>query len=72
MKKNVAILLSFILLALVGIFIYAQQTKLSDEDIRKQFYCDRATDDYRRTDVYCTNPELYRQHEREGKIIGDE
>jgi hypothetical protein len=34
---------------------------LTDEEIMKKFDCNRATLEVRPTDIYCKNPDLYRQ-----------
>jgi hypothetical protein len=54
-----------------GFLLYKSKTEvLTDNKIRERFNCDRLTLDYRETDVYCKNPNLYRQHLKEHKVIG--
>ncbi len=42
---------------------------LSDEEIKEKFRCNRITLEVLQTDVYCENPDLYRQHVRDNAVI---
>lgn len=51
------------------IFLSARGSNKSDEEIQKMFSCDRITADVRATDVYCNDPNLYREHLRQNEVI---
>jgi len=71
MKKKVPLILFLLCVGAVGTYLYlnsnSKQEGLSDEEIKAQ-YC-HLTAVVLETDVYCRNPDLYRQHAREGNII---
>lgn len=58
-----------LLLVAAGTLWAYRQRPLSDAQIKQRFGCERATLDWRVTDVYCENPELYREHVRAGRDI---
>lgn len=63
MKKQLTVfflVLSVILNIMLGAYIFSNQG-LSDDDIKKKFDCDRVTLEIRETDIFCSNPDLYRQ-----------
>lgn len=72
-------LVTVIILIVVSIFglllFYAfkntsdSSTQKTNEEIREMFSCNRVTADFRETDVYCGDPELYRQHLRDNRVI---
>lgn len=72
-KKTIVMTASLLLLGgtIFGLFVYStpntDNKDLSDEEIKAK-YC-HVTADLRKTDVYCQNPALYRQHTREGKVL---
>lgn len=58
--KIVAGVLLLVVVALVGFFIFRQQSRpLSAAQINKKFDCNRITADYKETDVFCGNPKFY-------------
>jgi hypothetical protein len=73
MKKTYK--LSIIVLLVAGsllaiYFIMNADSIKSEEEINKMFACDRVTTDVRATDIYCDNPDLYREHEINNTIVG--
>lgn len=63
-KKTSLIVIALIVVMVVifaSIFFYKNNSYPSDSEIRKKFKCDRMTKEYLSTDIYCDNPELYRQ-----------
>ncbi|OYW84553.1 hypothetical protein B7Z17_03905 [Candidatus Saccharibacteria bacterium 32-49-10] len=73
MKRKILLTLQALILvtvALVGIlYLWMQSTMATDEQIRLKFQCDRITADARKTDVYCRDPNLYRDHVEQGTVI---
>jgi hypothetical protein len=74
MKRTLVIAATLpVMFALSGLLVYSRfnsrEVSPGDEEI-KDLYC-HVTADVRKTDVYCRNPELYRQHLRENKVIRD-
>jgi hypothetical protein len=63
----------FLFLLVLGTGIYWEffynPVKLTDEEIREEFRCDRTTSELLRTDIYCDDPDLYREHAREGDVV---
>lgn len=70
-KKYFISILLFLVIAAAGVVAYLNINKgnenLTDEEIKAK-YC-HVTADVRKTDVYCQNPELYRQHIRDKSVI---
>lgn len=70
-KKNLVIV--FVSLALIAAIALAfsiitkDNENLTDEEIKAK-YC-HVTTVVRKTDVYCYNPELYRQHVRDKSVM---
>lgn len=74
MKKKHYILVFILAVALAGVavgsyLVSSGSAPKSDEEIRELFFCDRITLDVRATDVYCENPDLYREHEKNNSVI---
>jgi hypothetical protein len=73
MKKKFLLTAFIIVIALTALglyFFYPKSSDKTDEEIRKMFYCDRDTLDILATDVYCDNPNLYREDVKNNKVIG--
>lgn len=71
-SKQVVTLILLLVIIVTGFSIYSfreRDSGKSDEEIKKMFDCNRVTADIRATDVYCRNPELYREHLRQGKVL---
>jgi hypothetical protein len=70
-KKYIVAALVILAIIATGLFVYLYQTKgskdLTDEEIKAK-YC-HITADVRKTDIYCQNPELYRQHIQDNRVI---
>lgn len=60
---NKKILLLFLLLAGIayGYMAFHATKNPSDAKIREMFACDRLTKEFRSTDKYCRDPDLYRR-----------
>lgn len=58
------------LAAIIYVIAGPSGRQLTDAQIVEALGCGRATADFRATDVYCTYPEIYRQHLGTGKVIG--
>lgn len=72
MNKKILIIAALLLGGIVaGSLSYLNSSKinnnLSDQEIKNK-YC-HVTAEVRKTDVYCQNPDLYRQHLRENNVI---
>lgn len=52
---------SLVLNIVMGLAVFINRPDLSDAGIRKKFECDRVTADFRETNIFCDNPDLYRQ-----------
>lgn len=64
MKKHlviVVLVLSLVLNVIIGIYFVYSNRSLSDAEIKEKFNCDRVTLDVKDTDVFCRNPDIYRQ-----------
>jgi hypothetical protein len=70
-KKNIVIVLILLATIAASILTFLNINKgnehLTDREIKAK-YC-HMTADVRKTDVYCQNPELYRQHIRYKSVI---
>jgi LAS superfamily LD-carboxypeptidase LdcB len=62
-NKLVLVFLVVSLIINVGLIIYVFQThkSLTNQEIKEKFNCNRPTTDVQRTDIFCSNPDLYRQ-----------
>ncbi|MDO8265796.1 MAG: hypothetical protein Q7T41_02540 [Candidatus Saccharibacteria bacterium] len=72
-KKTVLCAALIILLTIATSTIYvmfaSRKSEKSDEEIKEMFVCNRATLDFRATDIYCNDPELYRAHRKVNKVV---
>lgn len=72
MKKVLFIVASLVALIVSVAIIYKwkySDKNLSNEEIRIKFECERVTADYRKTDIYCQDPDLYRQHLKDKNVV---
>jgi len=67
-KTNLALLI-LICISIIGILIYLNSNSktLTNDEIKAK-YC-HVTAVVLKTDVYCQNPDLYRQHVQQNKVI---
>lgn len=62
-------LLIIIVAIVVAVGMATSPSNLTEEQINQKFNCNRATADYRATDVYCSNPGLYNEHVKNNTVI---
>jgi hypothetical protein len=72
--KQAALIIVGIVLVIAGVYIVFSRSLpghngLTDEQIKEQFNCNRVTADVRKTDVYCSDPGLYREHLQNNTVI---
>lgn len=66
----ISLILAFAIFLSLALYFYLRaNSSKSDEEIRKMFACNRVTTDVIKTDIYCKNPDLYRQDLKEHKVI---
>ena len=65
-----AVLAGFSMLAILYVLLNPEPVRLTDQQINERLGCGRSTSDFRATDIYCTYPDVYRQHVRRGVVIG--
>lgn len=74
MKKRsflIIVLLTSAVAVTASVYIMStKQSDKTDEEIKKIFDCERITADVRATDIYCGDPNLYRNHLKENRVIG--
>lgn len=58
-----------IVVGIVTVVQVRKETGMTDDQIKAKFDCDRKTADSRATDIYCMNPEYYREDVRKGNVI---
>lgn len=73
MKKKYLIILLGVLVVAASMamlyFILSRDSYLTDDEIKKMHDCDRVTADVRATDIYCVDPDLYREHDLKGEAL---
>lgn len=60
---------ALLLIVVAAIMLVANSSGLSDAQIKKKFACSRVTADRRATDVYCSDPDLYREHLKNNTVV---
>jgi Flp pilus assembly protein CpaB len=71
-KKRIVILVSVLAIAAcLGIVLtnFMRTTNVTDQQIREMFECDRITTDVLSTDIYCSNPDLYRDDLNNNRVV---
>lgn len=66
-RKIILVMVVLIFITIIGVIIYLNSKSLTDDEIKAK-YC-HVTAVVLKTDVYCQNPKLYRQHLRENTVI---
>lgn len=74
MQKKLLIIAGVLAAVVASLALYKylqrqQASSLSDGEIMQKFDCYRSTDEGRPTDIYCSDPELYRQHAKQGTVV---
>ena len=74
-RKNVLLITAIIILVAGCGYVFffrgnasTNNSDITDEEIMQRFSCNRATLEARSTDVYCQNPDLYRQDVKNGTV----
>jgi LAS superfamily LD-carboxypeptidase LdcB len=57
----VLLIVSLIINVCLIIYVFQSHKGLSDQEIKEKFNCNRPTTDVQETDIFCSNPDLYRQ-----------